>query len=496
MQKNLLNLRKIISLFCVISLVVAFSLTSFACTDDESDTTGGVIEDSQENGEDEEEKSGDDKETSGPEETIEPSYKILYQLTRHKVTKIENLNLVCYLFNFCEFMDGGLINQDGSDNKILELKKYPTSSITSGELNNYYYVYSPNNPITEIENFDFFNWDIEDQTLIEADFETSTGKELETSPAEKYPASILASPENTYLAYPMTTQKDSNISSGSSFMQEKFNPFLSDSNLVIRNNADGKENTSLEGAYNRQLFASFAQFSVRDDYFYTISIENGSFRFVRISADTGTAEDFSEAFPYFEWSKLDWDEFFPRSGDFSYASFSLSPDEERMVIYKNIYVASLENTCSSEARHKLWILNLEDGSVDFFNNQNGHVTDVSWNPDGSQKFALSINSHSGCYPDYITARIDVIDKNGDSLETILTAQKSKITSIGWSPDGENIAFDIYSTDFVGHLKLINVEDKKVEELTSTSEIINNGLIDEKSSSEYPIIIIFRGWLEE
>jgi hypothetical protein len=494
MQKNLLNLKKIITVFCLISIIMTFSVTSFACT---GDGPGGAEEaagDTKENGEDGGEKSGDEKETPGPEETAEPSYKILYQLTRHRVTKTVNANVECYLFNFSEFLDGGLINRDGSDNKILQLKKYPTSRISSRELNNYYYVYSPNNPVEQISGFDFFNWDIEGQELVEADFETSTGIELQTSPPERYPGIILASPENMYLAYPMTVQKDSGISQGSSFMQEKFNPFLSDSNLVIMNSTDGSENTVLENTYNRQLFSSFAQFSVRDDYFYTIAIENNSFRFVRISTDTGTVTDFSEAFPYFEWSELDWDEFFPRSGDFSYASFSLSPDEERMVIYKNIYVADIKNPCSSEANHKLWILNLEDGSVDFFDKQNGYVTDVSWNPDGSQKFALSINSHSGCYPDYITARIDIVDKNGDSFETIMTAQKSKTISIGWSPDGETIAYDIYSTDFIGHLNLINLEDKKVEELTSTSEIINNGLIEEKASGESPITIIFVGWL--
>ena len=331
--------------------------------------------------------------------------------------------------------------------------------------------------------------------MIEADFRTTGGSELSTSPPERYPGDITVSPENAYLAYPMTAHKDTG-SSGSGFMTEKFNPFLSNSNLVIMDTSDNHEKAVLENTYNRKLFSSFGQFSVIDNSFYTISIENGSFRFVKISPDTGKVKYFSEAFPYFDWSQIDWDEFFPRSGDFSYASFSLSPDEERMVIYKNNYVANMENPCSSESNHKLWILNLEDGSTEIFNKQNGYVTEVSWNPDGSQKFAMSINSHSGCYPGYINTRIDIMDKNGSSVETILTSPKSKITNISWSPDGETIGYDIYSTDHIGHLKLISVEDKTVEELISSSLLINNGLIDDTASKDLPILIIFRDWVKE
>ncbi len=495
MKKIPSKIKVLFTLFSILFLIITFSLANAACTGDESGESDKEVEDTSEAGAKGEDKATDEGKPE-TEEIIEPSYKLLYQLIRSKVSKNVTANTECYLFNFSEFMDGGLINPDSSGNKILELKKYPTSFITAEELENYYYIYSPNNPVTQLEGFDFFNWDIEGQAMITADFETGTSTELKTSPPDMYPGSVLASPENKYLAYPMTIQKDSNVSSGGSFVMEKFNPFLSDSNLVIMDTSDNQEKTVLENTYNRQLFSSFSQFSVSDDYFYTIAIENDSFKFVRISLDTGEVKDFSEAFPYFDWSIIDWDEFFPRSGDFSYANFSLSPDEERMVIYKNSYVANMKNPCSSEAHHKLWILNLEDGSMDLFVKDNGYVTDVSWNPDGSQKFALSINSHCGCYPDYIDTRIDIIDKNGGSVETLMTESKSKITSLGWSPDGKTIAYDIYGTDFTGSLKLIGVEDRKVEELTSTAALINSGLIEDTTSKESHILIMFIGWVKE
>jgi hypothetical protein len=483
-----------LSAFFVSLFIISISLVDTGCGSSTAEGAEPSVEDSVSYESSETSTESEENTTGGKEppleEDKEPYYKLLYQLTKNSVSKTVTGDTECFLLNFSEFMDGGIINPDGSDNKILELKKYPTSFIASRKLNSYYYIYSPNNPVTLLEGFKIFNWDTEGQTLIDADFKTDEAAGLKTTPPDRYPGDVLISPENKYLAYPMTIQKSSDISSGSNFIMDKFNPFMSDSSLVIMDVDDNQEVTALENNYNRRLFSSFSQFSVRDDYFYTIALDDNSFKFIRVSPGTGEVKDFSEVFTYLDWDKINWDEFFPRTNDYLYASFSLSPDEERMVIYKNNYAADMKNPCAPEAYHELWILNLENGSIDIFEKQEGSVADVSWNPAGSQKFALSVNSHSGCYPDYIEARIDLIDKNGGSRETLITEQKSKITGLEWSPDGENIAYDVYGIDFTGRLKLIDSGNGSVKEL------INTCSIKDTVSKDEPVLIIFLDWVKE
>ncbi len=480
--------------FFVPVFIISISLVNTGCGGSTAAGAGQSIEDPASDESSETVTESEENTTGGKEPVLEedkePYYKLLYQLTGNSVSKTVMGGTECFLLNFSEFMDGGIINPDGTDNKILELKKYPTSFITSRKLNSYYYIHSPNNPVTLLEGFKIFNWDIEGQALVTADFKTDEAAGLKTTPPDRYPGDVLSSPENKYLAYPMTIQKSSDISSGSNFIMDKFNPFISDSSLVIMDVDNNQETTALENNYNRQLFSSFSQFSVRDNYFYTIAPDNNSFKFIRVSLDTGGVKDFSEVFTYLDWDKINWDEFFPRANDYLYAGFSISPDEERMVIYKNNYATNMKNLCASEAYHKLWILNLEDGSIDIFEKQEGSVTDVSWNPYGSQKFALSVNSHSGCYPDYIEARIDLIDKNGGSRETLITEQKIKITGLGWSPDGKNIAYDVYGIDFTGRLKLTDAQNGSVKEL------INTGSIKDTISKDEPVLIMFLDWVKE
>jgi len=489
MKRTLQKSIMLLPLLILSVIIVSFLLLNAGCSNQKISVKESETGDSAVNGTATEEKTAGE-EDSISEEVKEPSYKLLYQLAGNRVSEIVTAGTKCYLLNFSEFLDGGIINPDGSDNKILNLKEYPTGLVTSKELTNYYYIYSPNNPCSEVHGFIFFNWDIKGQIMVTADFGTNSSAEISTSPSDRYPGDILASAGNRYLAYPMTVQKESSINAGSSFLMEKFNPHLSDSNLVIRNTENDQEKTVLENNYNRQLFSSFSQFSVIDNYFYTIAIENDSFKFIRVSLDTGEIKDFSKVFTYFDWSKISWNDFFPPSNDLSLASFSLSPDEERMVAYKNYYSATNVNTCSPEAFHKLWIFNLEDGRTDFFEKQRGYVTDISWNPYGSQDFSLSINSHSGCYPEYIDARIDIIDKNGDSIETIVTEQKSKITNLAWSQDGKNIAYDVYATDFVGRLKLIDLEKDKINEL------INTQIIEKTINKNEPVLIMLIDWVKE
>jgi len=427
-----------------------------------------------------------DKETEKDSSSslADENYKILYHLSKHNLSSYDHGDIKCFFLNFYNFMDGGIINFDGSDNQILDLKEYPTSLLTSKKYNDYYYIYSPDNPVIEMRGFEIFNWDLPNQIIIKADYGNNNEEEFVSFTQKYFPGDIATSPDNESIIYVMTTGVDSDLN----LITPKMDPFINDSILLAKDIA-GEEKTLLDNNYNRQLFTSFSDFSNNGNYFFTISKDGDSFKFIRIALDTGEILNFSEAFKYMDWSKIRWNEFFPKSNDFSYASFSMSPDEERLVAYKNYYSSDLDNPCYTKSTHSIWLFNLENGDIDIYKDQEGYVSDISWKPDG-QKFAMAIMTHCGCYPDYLSARIDIFDKNAKKDETIVSEPKSKITNLGWSPDGKSIAYDVYGMNFIGRLKLVNIDDKSVNELISTEDILSS--ID----TEKPVLILFSDWVIE
>ena len=145
------------------------------------------------------------------------------------------------------------------------------------------------------------------------------------------------------------------------------------------------------------------------------------------------------------------------------------------------------NACIPDAKHKLWVFNLEGDTADIYDNQEGYVSDSTWEKDG-QEFALAIMTTSGCYPDYMDAKIDKMDKNGKNRENLVTIQKSKITNIGWSPNGKEIAYDIYSTDMVGRIKTVDVSNKTIR------EIINTQITEGSINKSKPVLFLFADWI--
>jgi len=140
-----------------------------------------------------------------------------------------------------------------------------------------------------------------------------------------------------------------------------------------------------------------------------------------------------------------------------------------------------------DALHKLWIFNLENNATDIFENQEGYVSDSSWKYD-SIEFALAIMGSSGCYPDYMDARIDKIDKDGSNKVSLVNEVKSKITNLGWSPDGMEIAYDVYGMDLIGRLKLVDAGGKEVK------EIINTQTLGYEVSKSEPVLLLFADWV--
>ena len=414
-------------------------------------------------------------------------YGILYQVIENALSSYDMSSNTCYALNFIQFLDGGLINTDGSNNQTLEMKDYPTSMLTSKKKEAYYYISSPQNPVQEMFGFSMFNWDVDGQTLWASDFSGGAPVEVVPSSAGMFPGGVSASPQNEYLLYPMTRAAQANQTQAAGVVQSSFNPFVSDSSLIVDDLTGGGEQKVLADSYNRQLFTSFADFSPDGNNFFTIAREGENFKFVKVSLTDGEVTDFARLFPGFDWSKLNWDAFFPRSEDFAYASFSISPDETRLIAYKNIFTANMQNACVTDASHNLWVFDLEANSMQRFEDQQGYVSDSTWKYDSSQ-FALSIMGNAGCYPDYLDAKIDSFDKEGQLVATLVSEPKSKITNISWSPDGSGIAYDVYSTDYIGRLKIVDVDTKQVSEVTNTQAL------GHQVDTSKPVMLLFADWV--
>jgi len=415
-------------------------------------------------------------------------FAILYQLTENTITSYDMSGDTCYALNFTRYHDAGLVNADGSGNLPLDLKDNPTSIVTAANDDAYYYISTPVDPVSQMMGMSMFNWDVEGQTLYASDFGTGSPAQFARLPQGAFPGGVAAAPGGQHVLYLSTVQSSPKQSQPGAMMNSSFNPYLNDSSLIIADaNGSGAQEV-LSQSFNRQLFTSFADYSASGDNLFTIARQGSGFEFVRISLSSGDVAGFSQVFPKFDWAQLNWEEFFPRAEDFAFASFAISPDKKTMIAYKNIFTANMQNVCVTEASHHLWVFDLQGGDVQKFADQPGYVSDSTWHPDGSN-FALAIVGNAGCYPDYFDAQIDVFAENGQKQDTLLTEAKSKITNIGWSPDGDGIAYDVYSTDYVGYIKVVDVDSKNVGEVLSTRDL---GIsVDNKT----PLLFLFTGWVD-
>jgi len=417
---------------------------------------------------------------------ISSGLSILYHLTKHSITINQMSGEDCCLFNFLEFLDAGLIQADGTNNQILILRDNPTSRVTSQYYDQYFYISSTENPVQQKFGISFFNWDVDGQVLLAANYANQKISEITLQTSAAFPGGVTSSPENEFLLYPMT-QINNSDSQMPEMVSGKTNPFLSDSSLVIMHLGENEPREILSNAYNRQLFSSFADFSLDGRRFFTISREGRQFKFVQIDLQNGNVTNFDQIYPDFDWEGLNWNEFFPTSGDFSYATFTLSPDETRLIGYKNVFTASLDNPCFSQANHHLWIFNLETNQLISDENRSGYVSDSNWNSENNQ-LALAVVGNSGCYPDYLDSWINLLDKDGNITATLVEEPESKITSLGWSPDGDLIAYDIYSTDHIGRLKIVDPSSSEIREIINTQELGYD------IAGDHPVILFFVDWV--
>ena len=321
----------------------------------------------------------DQTEPSTKESGAESSeYGILYQLVEYSFSSDERDSETCYAINFTRYLDGGLISTDGSGNQVLELKDYPTSMVTSKAEDMYYYISSPQDPVQEMFGFSMFNWDVDGQTLWKSDFSGGAPKEVVPSSAGMFPGGVNASPENQYLLYPMTHAAQMDQEQDYGIAENRFDPFVADSSLVIADLDVGGEKKVLSESYNRYLFSCLDDFSSDGKYFFTIARDGDNFKLVRVSLASGEVAEFTQVFPAFDWEKLNWDEIFPREDGFAFAaSFSISPDEKRLIAFRNIYTFNMENVCvAADASYNLWIFDLEANTLQRFENQKGHISNL------------------------------------------------------------------------------------------------------------------------
>lgn len=418
----------------------------------------------------------------GGDVSLGEEYRVLYGKNNNVISSSGAADSDCKNFTLYEYLGGGIIDRDGSDNEDLKLEQHPTSYPRSKYYNNYYYISADESPMSEVMGTVILDWDYDDQSLYSADFVNQESKELITSTDSKFPGGLLTSPDNKYLVYVMTDKSEEK------FGGRRFNEESSDSDLVIRNNATGEEVKVLEGEYNRQLFDSFLDFSKNEDALFTIKREGGSFQFVKVQMDTGKVLSFDHVFPGFDWTKVKWDQFFGGGVTGFPTRFHLSPDESKLLAYENIAGEVGDNLCAPAVTHNIWAFDINSDSIEKYDEGGGMIVDLSWKPD-SREFVFALVSKGGCYPGYLDSSITKIRREGQNEGVMVVEKESKIINLGYSPDGKEVAYDVYGTDFVSYLKSLNPENKEVKKIISTKET------EESIDQEKPITLIFIDWVK-
>ncbi|NQU99297.1 MAG: hypothetical protein HQ538_01040 [Parcubacteria group bacterium] len=418
----------------------------------------------------------------GGDVQIGTDYKILYGKSNNTITASGGADTECKNFTMSEYLGGGIVDRDGSDNVNLDLGEHPTSYPKSKYNNNFFYIEADDNPKSEIMGTVILDWDYDDQSLYSSDFKNQTQDKLISSTDTKFPGNLQVSPDNKYLVYAMTDKTQEK------FGGNRFNEEARDSDLVILNNSTGEEIKVLEGEYNRQLFDSFLDFSRNEDALFTIKREEDSYKFVKVFMDTGKVLEFDHVFPGFDWTKVKWDQFFGGEYTGFPTHFYLSPDESKLLAYENLQGEAGDNPCAPAVNHNIWSFNISDDTVEKYDEGGGMVTDLSWK-NNSREFVFATVSKGGCYPGYLDSAITKMRREGQNDGVMVIESESKIINLGYSPDGKEVVYDVYGTDFTSYLKSLNPETKEIKEIISTKDT------EEFIDQEKPVTLIFMDWVK-
>lgn len=422
----------------------------------------------------------DDLEDIGGDVDLGAEYKILYGKNNNVITpNVESTD--CKDFTSNEYLGGGIVKRDGSDNENLELKQYPTSYPHSKYYNNFYYISAVESPMSEVMGTVMLDRDYDDQSLYSTNFISQESKQLVASTENKFPGDLITSPDNRYIIYVMTDKTEEKFSG------KKFDPEAQDSDLVIYDNLTGKENKVLTGEYNRQLFDNFFHFSKTENSIFTIRRAKDTYEFVKVDMDTGEVSNFDQTFPGFDWTKIKWAQFFTGEYNGFPAHFYLSPDESKLLAYENISGEATVDSCVPDISHNIWSFNINDNTIEKYDEGSGAVVKLSWRND-SKEFVFATISKEGSYPEYLDSAITRMSRSGENNGVLIEERGSKITNLNYSPDGKEIVYDVYNTDFASYIKTVNPISKNVEEIVSTYDIEN------KINQEKPVTLFFTDWV--
>ncbi|MBU1177821.1 hypothetical protein KJ903_01230 [Patescibacteria group bacterium] len=419
------------------------------------------------------------KKTTGTEEN---QSKILYGKVSNHISEQTGAGNNCKSFTMLKYEGGGVVDKDSKENQDLDVTGYPLTYLQTKKNDNYFYVASDQSPVQEQYGATVFDWDLAERDLKSADFTAEESKRVIMSTADKFPSYLKTSPDNKYLVYVMTAKKENKLQG------DIRNPRVKDSDLVIRDLTSGEEETILSGNYNRQLFDSFLNFSVQDNSLFTIRTkESGGLEFIKITLASGEIETFAEVFPDFDWEKTLWDDLLPSGFTGHPAHFEISPNENKLAVYKNKSGSDFEN-CAPSVGHTLWSFNIDQDIISVYDEDSGMIDGLDWKDD-SKELAYAVITGGGCYPDYIDAMIKRMDQTGENKEILVTEKQSKILGLGWSPDNQSIVYSVYGSDFVSWLKAVDPKSKEIEKIISSED--TEGSVDK----ENPVTFNFVGWVE-
>ncbi|MCD4784213.1 MAG: hypothetical protein K8T10_10370 [Candidatus Eremiobacteraeota bacterium] len=379
-------------------------------------------------------------------------------------------------FSIYDFPGGGIITLNGKNNNNLKFKGYLMGRPDSMKYDRYFYISASGSPISQQYGYYFFNFDYPNQDVWYAGVKNKKSTKIKGAGKKRFPSDLAVSPGNKYLAYLMTKKKEKK---GGLIALDRFNPFITDTYMVIRNMKTGNEKEILKGKYNRQLLKSFLHFSGKGDALYTIIREGNSFKFVKLTLETGKITEFKSAFPSFDWSKTKWELFFRKKDNIS-AKFFMSPDESMIVAFKNY--------CDrGKSSYKIWAFDIKNGSFKKYEDAPGFIQGLTWKND-SKRFAYILLTKCTCFPGYVDSSIYKMDRDGKNKKTLVFEKERKINSLGWSPDGKEIVFCDYGLDFVGYIKSVDPETNKVRNIANMKDI------DGKVDQEKPVIPSFLNWI--